>query len=167
MKSGSRRVRVSRKRLCSPMIRQNCLGLESPAILRVRSRNRTPSPPARSTAQRCTADESSFWPGLLSTEILFLCCATCASFSRDPLANVWIAIHQRDASRFAPGEKIDTVLTRQSHLLEVENDAAALRFRGDECFQLGDMLCVEPAAYRKNHFPVFQLLILNILFFQG
>jgi hypothetical protein len=38
----------------------NCLGLESPTILRVRSRNRTPSPPARSTAQRCTADESSF-----------------------------------------------------------------------------------------------------------
>src|SRR5579863_4944679 len=57
---------VSRKRLCSPMIRQNCLGLESPAILRVSSRNRTPSPPARSTAQRCTADESACRLGLAS-----------------------------------------------------------------------------------------------------
>ena len=79
-----------------------------------------------------------------------------ASFSRDPLPNVWIAIRQRDASGFAPGEKIDTVLTCQSHIFQVENDASALRFRGDECFQLGDMLCVEAAAYRKNHFPVFR-----------
>ncbi len=23
-------------------------------------------------------------------------------------------------------------------------------------FQLGDMLCFDPAAYRKNYFPVFQ-----------
>src|SRR5260370_1019082 len=37
-----------------------------------------------------------------------------------------------------------------------ENDAAIFSFRGDECFQLGDMLCVEPAAYRKNHFLVFR-----------
>src|SRR5438874_1792579 len=82
-------------------------------------------------------------------------CATCPSFSGDPLANIRIAIHQRDASSFAPGEKIDAVLPRQSHIFQVEKDAAALRFRGDECFQLGDMLCVEPAAYRKNRLPVF------------
>jgi hypothetical protein len=69
MKSESRRVRVSRKRFCSPTIRQNCLGLESPAILRVRSRNRTPSPPARSTAQRCAADESSVWMRLASGQL--------------------------------------------------------------------------------------------------
>jgi len=95
-------------------------------------------------------------PGLLSTGILFLYALLAASFSRDPLANVRIAIRQRDASGFAPGEKIDTVLTGQSHILEVENDAPIFSFRGDECFQLGDMLCVEPAAYRKNHFPVFR-----------
>ena len=72
----------------------------------------------------------------------------------DPFANVWIAIHQRDVRCFAPGQKIDAVLTGQSHIFQVENDAAALFFRADECFQLGDMLCVDPAAYRKNHFPV-------------
>ena len=93
----------------------------------------------------CYPQRSSFFLALLA-----------ASFSRDPLANVWIAIHQRDAGGFTPGEKIDTVLTRQSHIFQVENDAAALPFRGDQCFQLGDMLCVEPAAYRKNHFPVFR-----------
>src|ERR1700728_2204505 len=26
-------------------------------------------------------------------------------------------------------------------------------FRANKCFQLGDMLCVDPAAYDKNHFP--------------
>jgi len=75
--------------------------------------------------------------------------------SRDPFANVWIAIHQRDVRCFAPGQKIDAVLTGQSHIFQVENDAAAFFFRADECFQLGDMVCVDPAAYRKNHFPVF------------
>src|SRR5260370_14571777 len=95
-------------------------------------------------------------PGLLSTGILFLYGLLAASFSRDPLANVWIAIRQRDASGFAGGKKIDTVLTCQSHIFQVQNDAAAIHFRGDECFQLGDMLCVEAAAYRKNPFPVFR-----------
>ena len=79
-----------------------------------------------------------------------------ALLSGDPFANVWIAIHQRDVRCFAPGQKIDAVLTGQSHILQVENDAAALFFRADECFQLGDVLCVDPAAYRKNHFPVFR-----------
>jgi hypothetical protein len=76
--------------------------------------------------------------------------------SGDPFANVWIAIHQRDVRCFAPGQKIDAGLTGQSHIFQVENHAAALFFRADECFQLGDMLCVDPAAYRKNHFPVFR-----------
>ena len=79
-----------------------------------------------------------------------------AFLSGDPFANVWIAIHQHDVRCFAPGQKIDAVLTCQSHILQVENDAAAIRFRGDECFQFGDMLCVEAAAYRKNHFPVLR-----------
>ena len=52
-------------------MRQNCLGLESPAILRVRSRNRTPSPPAKSTAQRCEAEESGFCLRCTST-LLFI-----------------------------------------------------------------------------------------------
>ena len=79
-----------------------------------------------------------------------------ALLSGDPFANVWIAIHQRDVRCFAPGQKIDAVLTCQSHIFQVENDAAALPFRADECFQLGDMLCVKPAAYRKDHFLVFR-----------
>jgi hypothetical protein len=79
-----------------------------------------------------------------------------ALLSGDPFANVWIAIHQRDVRCFAPDQKIDAVLTCQSHIFQVENDAAVLSFRADECFQLGDMLCVDPAAYRKNHFPVFR-----------
>ena len=60
--------------------------------------------------------------------------------SLDPLADVWIAIHQRDVGRFAPSEKIDAVLTCQSHILEVENDAAIFPFRADESFQLGNVL---------------------------
>jgi hypothetical protein len=79
-----------------------------------------------------------------------------ALLSGDPFANVWIAIHQRDVRCFAPGQKIDAVLTCQSHIFQVENDAPALSFRADECFQFGDMLCVDPTAYPKNHFPVFR-----------
>jgi hypothetical protein len=54
-----------------------------------------------------------------------------ASLSGDPLANVWIAIHQCDAGRFAPVEKIDADPTRQSHILKVENHVAPFLFRGD------------------------------------
>ena len=51
--------------------------------------------------------------------------------SRDPLAHVWIALYQRDAIRFALSEKIDAVLTRQSHISEVKNDRPTACFRPD------------------------------------
>src|SRR5579859_485491 len=54
--------------------------------------------------------------------------------SRDPLAEVWIAIRQRDASRFALSKKSHAILTDQSQLLEVKNDAAIFPFGGDERF---------------------------------
>ncbi|MEP7354755.1 MAG: hypothetical protein ABI824_16115 [Acidobacteriota bacterium] len=79
--------------------------------------------------------------------------------SRDPLADVWIAIHQRNAGRLALSEKIDAVLTRQGHILEIEGDAPIFPFRADECFQLGNVRLVDPAAQRKDHVPV--LLPLN------
>jgi hypothetical protein len=68
------------------------------------------------------------------------------SLSRDPLAHVWIAIHQRDVSRLALSEKIDTVLPGQSHILEVKSDSAILSLRPDEFFQLNNILLVELAA---------------------
>src|SRR5580698_7281872 len=58
--------------------------------------------------------------------------------SGDPLSEVWIAIRQRDAVRFALSKKSHDVLTGQSQLLEVKNDAAIFRFRGDERFELGN-----------------------------
>jgi hypothetical protein len=64
--------------------------------------------------------------------------------SGDPLADVWIAIHQRNVGRFALGEKIDAVLTCRSHILQVENDAAIFPFPADERFQIGNVLI---AAY--------------------
>ena len=79
-----------------------------------------------------------------------------ALLSGDPFAYVWIAVHKRDVRCFAPGQKIDAGLTGQSHIFQVENDAAAFFFRAYECLQLGDMFCVDPAAYRENYFPVFR-----------
>ena len=71
-----------------------------------------------------------------------------APLSRDPLADVWIAIHQRDICRFAASQKTDAGFARQSHILEVENDATTLRLRLNERFPTnGDMLIVDPAAY--------------------
>jgi hypothetical protein len=66
--------------------------------------------------------------------------------SRDPLADVWIAIHQNNAGCLALSEKSDTVLTGQSHILEVKTDTAIFSFRGDERFQLGNVPLVDPAA---------------------
>jgi len=66
--------------------------------------------------------------------------------SRDPLAEVWIAIRQRNASRFALSKKSHAILTDQSQLLEVKNDATIFPFGGDERFQLGNVLFVDPAA---------------------
>jgi hypothetical protein len=64
----------------------------------------------------------------------------------DPLADVWIAIRQRNAARFAPSEKSNAILTGQSHIFEVENDSAVFHFRGNEGFQFRSMLFVELAA---------------------
>lgn len=69
-----------------------------------------------------------------------------SSLSRDPLAEVWIAIRQRNASRFALRKKSHAILTGQSQLLKVENDAAIFPFGDDERFQLGNVLFVDPAA---------------------
>src|SRR5580704_16497430 len=62
-----------------------------------------------------------------------------SSLSRDPLAEVWIAIRQRNARRFAPSKKSHAIVTGQSQLLEVKNDAVIFPFRGDESFQLGNV----------------------------
>jgi len=77
-----------------------------------------------------------------------------SSLSRDPLADVWIAIRQRNVSRFALSEKIDTVLTCQRHILQIKNDAPLLSLRGDERLQLGDVLVVDPAAQGKYHLAI-------------
>jgi hypothetical protein len=69
-----------------------------------------------------------------------------SSLSRDPLAEVWIAIRQRNASRFALSKKSHAIRTGQSQLLEVKNDSAIFPFGVDERFQLGNVLFVDPAA---------------------
>jgi hypothetical protein len=69
-----------------------------------------------------------------------------SSLSRDPLAEVWIAIRQRNASRLALRKKSHAILTGQSQLLKVKNDAAISPFGGDERFQFGNVLFVDPAA---------------------
>jgi hypothetical protein len=52
-------------------------------------------------------------------------------FSRDPLTDVGCAIHQHNVSRLALIEKIDAVLTYQSHILKVKDDAPQPPFRSD------------------------------------
>src|SRR5579872_3459483 len=47
------RVRVWVRRVSPPKKEQNCFGLWSPAILSVKLCKRVPSPPARTTGQRC------------------------------------------------------------------------------------------------------------------
>jgi hypothetical protein len=74
--------------------------------------------------------------------------------SRDPLAEVWIAIRQCDASGFALSEKSHAVLTSQSQLLEVKNDTAIIPFGGDESLKLGNVLFVDPAAQGKYYVPI-------------
>ena len=64
----------------------------------------------------------------------------------DPLADVWIAIRQRNAVRFAPSEKSNAILTGQSHIFEVQDDSAVFHFRRYERFQLGNMLLLDLAA---------------------
>jgi hypothetical protein len=66
--------------------------------------------------------------------------------SRDPLAEVWIAIRERNARRFALRKKSHAIRTGQSQLLEVKNDSAIFPFGGDERFQLDDMLFADLAA---------------------
>jgi hypothetical protein len=68
------------------------------------------------------------------------------SLSRNPLAHVWIAIHQLNISSLALSEKIDAVLTGQSHILEVKSDWAIFSLCPDEFFQLNNILLVELAA---------------------
>jgi hypothetical protein len=95
------------------------------------------------------ADRSAFFPLIKPARAGYL-----SSLSRDPLADVWIAIRQRNVSRFALSEKIDAVLTCQSHVLQVKNDAPIFPLRGDERLQFGDMLVIDPPAQGKDHFAV-------------
>src|SRR5579863_7972447 len=76
------------------------------------------------------------------------------SLPGDPLADVRIAVHQRNTGGFALSKKSYAILTCQGHILEVENDMAIFPFRADERFQLGNVLFVEPATQRKDHVPV-------------
>jgi hypothetical protein len=87
----------------------------------------------------------SIWNAVYSTVHDTISLAS-TSLSRDPLAEVWIAIRQRNASRFALSKKSHAILTGQSQLLEVKNDAAIFPFGGDERFQFDDVLFVDPAA---------------------
>jgi len=74
--------------------------------------------------------------------------------SCDPLADVWIAIHQCNPRRLASSKKSHAILTGQSQLLEVKNDATIFAFGGEERFQLGYVFLVDPAAKGKDWVPV-------------
>jgi len=78
-------------------------------------------------------------------------CAAPTVLYGDPLADVWIAIRQRNAGRFALSEKNDAILTGQSHIFEVQSDAAAFPFRADQGFQFGNVFFGNPAADGKDH----------------
>jgi hypothetical protein len=77
-----------------------------------------------------------------------------SSLSRDPLADVRIAVHQRNVGSFALSEKNNAILTGQSHVFEVENDAATFLLSADLRFQLNDALLVDPTAKGKDYVPV-------------
>jgi hypothetical protein len=77
-----------------------------------------------------------------------------SSLPRDPLAEVWIAIRQRNASRFALSKKSHAILTGESQLLEVKNDRAIFPFGGNERFEFGNVLFVDPAAKGNDYLPV-------------
>jgi hypothetical protein len=79
---------------------------------------------------------------------------TFASLSCDPFADVAWAILQCDAIRFAALEKDDDILAYQSYVLQVQNDAASIRLRPDECFQVGNIFFIYSAAERKDYLPV-------------
>jgi hypothetical protein len=87
----------------------------------------------------------SIWNAVYSTVHDTISLAS-TSLPRDPLAEVRIAIRQRNASRFALSKKSHAIRTGQSQLLEVKNDSAIFPFGGDERFQLGNVLFVDPAA---------------------
>jgi hypothetical protein len=76
------------------------------------------------------------------------------SVSRDPLADVWIAIHQYNALCLALSKKRHAILTGQSQLLQVKTDATIFSFGGDERFQLGNVFLLDPAAKGKDWVPV-------------
>src|SRR5580658_9033445 len=76
------------------------------------------------------------------------------SLSRDPLADIWIAIRQGNTGRFAMSEKIDAVLTRQSHILEVENDWATFPCRVDQRLLLVHIFSAPHPADVEDHFPL-------------
>jgi hypothetical protein len=51
--------------------------------------------------------------------------------SRDPFADIRITIQQPNARGLAPGEKVDTILTCQRHITNIERNAAASIFRSN------------------------------------
>jgi hypothetical protein len=86
------------------------------------------------------------WEVLCRVSVLNHQRAPAPSSSGDPLADVWIAVCERDACRFAPGEEIDAISTSPSHILEIEIDVATFSFRTEERFQFANVLLVDLAA---------------------
>ena len=103
------------------------------------------SPPARRSYRLC-------WYGIRQHRSIWR--PASRLLPRQPLAYVWRAIHQPDAGRFAPGEKINSVLPCQNQILHVKNDGPDACFPPNQRFQLGYAFFVQSPAKGNDHFPV-------------
>src|SRR5262249_17761695 len=76
------------------------------------------------------------------------------SLSHNPFTNVFRAVLELDAVCFAALEKSDSVSIHEGQVLQVQDDAAAVRFCSKEGVQLADMVCCQSTAKGKDDLAV-------------
>ena len=77
-----------------------------------------------------------------------------ASYSSNPLADVWRAILELDTMRFTALEKPDCVKIYQGQIFQIQDYLPSSSLGAEQCFQLGRMLRVHSTSQLEDHLPV-------------
>ena len=77
-----------------------------------------------------------------------------ASYSSNPLADVWRAILELDTIHFTALEKPDSVKIYQGQIFQIQDYLPSFSLGAEKCFKLRHMLRVHSTTQREDRLPV-------------
>ena len=73
-----------------------------------------------------------------------------AFFALDPFPDVRGTVAKHDPIAFARAKEPNSVSIHEDHILEIQRDLPARRFRGQQCRQFADVVRLEPTAQGQD-----------------